>query len=567
MYALIFWPKENATSVIQTTLINKRFEFNRVTVRWGRQNVTAFLIAESEDIVWLKRLIVNTCGVITGYVNDRLMTDACIQCSTSSQDGNGAVDNSLGHSSNHFQFDSVATAEIVERTAIAVASTTPDVVVIPTMDPNAPTTLDSASDAAVNLPAAPTSFTALDVVGVFSMDPTTTLNTLTALDVDVDAADNPKATTSSFATETAVVVSAMDPITPTASTTPDIAAFSAFNQTITPNTCMAVDIAAAPAVDLTAIPAASTSDVVVIPTMDPIMTPNAPTTLDSASDAAVNLPAAPTSFTALDIVGVFSMDPTILSAVTALDVDADAAENLTVTPSSFTTEVAAVILSMDPTTPPSAFITPDTAAVFALDLSTTPSASTTPHIPVAATVDLTATLTPLPILDIATVSALDLTTTRSTSTSPDIGVVSAMDLTTKSSTLTTLSVAAAAPVNGDFAVPSTSTSTGNRAMVALMEGRNVLIEYHKKKDVLRFINKPKEMTRRLLLSIIGREQLKRLTLTEIKLNPLLFGILSAVEKFTLQNSDTEHQLTTDQFNKCVTSFLYNLKHSKNHKLM
>ncbi|XP_074102209.1 uncharacterized protein LOC141529526 [Cotesia typhae] len=296
------------------------------------------------------------------------------------------------------------------------------------------------------------------------------------------------------------------------------------------------------------------------------------------------------------------MDPTTtLSAVTALNVDADAAENLTVTPSSFTTEVAAVIPSMDPTTPPSAFITPGTAAVFALDLSTTP------HIPVAATVDLTATLTPLPtldiaavsaldltttpsvsttlhipaadavdltatpiflpILDIAAVSALDLTTTRSTSTTPDIGVVSAMDLTTKSSTLATLSVAAAAPVNGDFAVPSTSTSTGNQAMVALMEGSNVLIEYHKMKDVLRFINKPKEMTRRLLLSIIGREQLKRLTLTEIKLNPLLFGILSAVEKFTLQNSDIEHQLKTDQFNKCVTSFLYNLKHSKNPKLM
>lgn len=324
------------------------------------------------------------------------MTDACIQCSTSSQDGNGAVDNSLGHSSNHFQFDSVATTEIVDRTAIAVASTTPDVVVIPTMDPittpNAPTTLDSDSDAVVNLTTTPTSFTTLDVVAVTSIDLITTLNTLTALDVDADAADNPKATTSSFATEAAVVVSAMDPITP-----------------------------------------------------------------------------------------------------------------------------------------PSAFITPDTAAVSALDLTTTPSAPTTLHIAAATAVDLTATPISLPILDIAAVSALNLTTTRRTSTTPDIGVVSAMDLTTKSSTLTTLSVAAAAPVNGDFAVPSTSTSTGNRAMVALMEGSNVLIEYHKKKDVLRFINKPKEITRRLLLSIIGREQLKRLTLTEMKLNPLLFGILSAVE--------------------------------------
>ncbi|KAH0546581.1 hypothetical protein KQX54_011754 [Cotesia glomerata] len=121
------------------------------------------------------------------------MTDACsIQCSTSYQDENGAMDNTLA------------------------ASTTSDVVVIPIMDPittpNAPTTLDSDSDAAVNLTTAPTSFTTLDVVAVTSIDLITTLNTLAALDVDADAA-NSKATQSSFATEAAVVVSAMDPIT------------------------------------------------------------------------------------------------------------------------------------------------------------------------------------------------------------------------------------------------------------------------------------------------------------------------------------------------------------------
>ncbi|XP_044598403.1 putative GPI-anchored protein pfl2 [Cotesia glomerata] len=534
MHALIFWPKENATSVIQTTLINKRLEFNRVTVRWGRQNVTAFLIAESEDIVWLQRLIVNTCGVITGYVNDRLMTDACIQFSTSSQDGNGAVDNSLGHSSNHFQFDSVGTADIVERTAIAAASTTPDVIVIPTMNPittpNAPTTLDSDSDAAVNLTTAPTSFTTLDVVAVTSIDLISTLNTLTAVDVDADAAENLTVTPSCFTTEIAAVIPSMDPITPPSTfITPDIAAVIALDLSTTPSKSTTPHIAVAATVDLTAtLTPLPTLDIAAVSALDLTTTPSASTTPHIAAVAAVDLTATPISLPILDI-----------AAVSALDL----------------------------TTTSSASSTSHIAGVSAMGQTIIPSVNKTLDIAAAAAVNLTGTLTPFATLDDAGVSALDQITTPSASTTADIGVVSAMDLTTKSSALTTLSVAAAAPVNGDFDVPSTSTSTGNRAMVALIEGSSVLIEYHKKKGVLRFTNKPKEMTRRLLLSIIGREQLKCLTLTEIKLNPLLFGILSAVEKFTLQNSDTEYQLTTDQFNKCVTSFLYNLKHSKNPKLM
>lgn len=35
-----------------------------------------------------------------------------------------------------------------------------------------------------------------------------------------------------------------------------------------------------------------------------------------------------------------------------------------------------------------------------------------------------------------------------------------------------------------------------------------------------------------------------------------------VSEFALHNSEREHQLTTSQFKRCVTLFLYNLKNPK-----
>ncbi|XP_074098535.1 uncharacterized protein LOC141527123 [Cotesia typhae] len=150
MYALVFWPEEKTTSVIQSKLINKRLECNHATVRWGRKYVSAFIIAESKDIVWLESLTVNTNGVIIGYSDDRLKLDASVQFSSSSDGLNEAVDNFPGCSSVH----SAATATSVNRKITPTTSTVPVAPVVFAVDHPAalttPIVPDSSAAFAIN---------------------------------------------------------------------------------------------------------------------------------------------------------------------------------------------------------------------------------------------------------------------------------------------------------------------------------------------------------------------------------------------------------------------------------
>ncbi|KAH0540174.1 hypothetical protein KQX54_013968 [Cotesia glomerata] len=125
MYALVFWPEEKTTSVIQSKLIYKRLEGNRATDRRGQKYVSAFIIAESKNIVWLESLIVNTCEIIIGFSNDRLKLDASLQFYPPSFGQNGAMDNFPDCSSDDFHIYSVAAATSVNQTTTPTTSTVP----------------------------------------------------------------------------------------------------------------------------------------------------------------------------------------------------------------------------------------------------------------------------------------------------------------------------------------------------------------------------------------------------------------------------------------------------------
>ncbi|KAH0555294.1 hypothetical protein KQX54_017286, partial [Cotesia glomerata] len=77
IFALIFWPNKKKTSIIHSTLINKRLEFNRAIVSWGRKFLSAVIIAENENIDWLESLVVNTNGIITGSEQSCLKKNTC----------------------------------------------------------------------------------------------------------------------------------------------------------------------------------------------------------------------------------------------------------------------------------------------------------------------------------------------------------------------------------------------------------------------------------------------------------------------------------------------------------
>ncbi|KAH0562933.1 hypothetical protein KQX54_001754 [Cotesia glomerata] len=68
-HVLIFWPTDKSISVIKCALIKRR-SGNQVTVRWDRKVVHGFIIAESENVEWLNRFIVDIHGVITGFVDE-----------------------------------------------------------------------------------------------------------------------------------------------------------------------------------------------------------------------------------------------------------------------------------------------------------------------------------------------------------------------------------------------------------------------------------------------------------------------------------------------------------------
>ncbi|KAH0555393.1 hypothetical protein KQX54_018421 [Cotesia glomerata] len=362
MYALVFWPKEKTTSVIQSKLINKRLEANRATVRWGRKYLSAFIIAESKDIVWLESLIVNTCGIIIGYSDDRLKLDASVQFSSPSIGHNGTMDNFPGRSSDDFHIYSVAAAASVNQTTT----------------------------------------------------PTTTTVPVTPVTFNVD---HPAALTTSMVPDSSATFVVNRTVTLPVSSTPNNAAVSTFHQTSTPNASTTLDVVVSSAVDRKATLTIST------------------TPKDVAASVIYRI--------ANKIVYIFRVVVNVVAA--------------------------------------------------------------------------------------------------------------AIDYTTASTSTDTTSTESTCPSN---------RPTVNQAMVELTEGSNVHIERLKLQDVLRFKNKPNEMTRRLLRSILGAERLKHLTLTEIHSNLELTNILNTIESFTQQNTCEELQLTNDKFNRCVTLFLYNLKNPK-----
>ncbi|KAH0546573.1 hypothetical protein KQX54_011663 [Cotesia glomerata] len=79
MFAFIFWPNEKKTSIIHSTLINKRLEFNCAIVSWGRKFLFAVIIAENDNIDWLESLVVNTNGIITGSEQSCLKKNTCFR--------------------------------------------------------------------------------------------------------------------------------------------------------------------------------------------------------------------------------------------------------------------------------------------------------------------------------------------------------------------------------------------------------------------------------------------------------------------------------------------------------
>lgn len=123
-----------------------------------------------------------------------------------------------------------------------------------------------------------------------------------------------------------------------------------------------------------------------------------------------------------------------------------------------------------------------------------------------------------------------ITDTTTTSATPDLYLTTATPINTATSTTSyTTSAAATRDAIPTTSTATTATATPNEDIVKLVEGHDVYIKFIELKDIMRFKNKPREMTRRLLLSIVGKENLKRMVVGARDLNPVPLNILDAVE--------------------------------------